>query len=426
MTPTSETLLELRMPEPLSHQLRILASNARFKVVVCGRRWGKTASGLQMTIRGHGQRINGGCRINRGALEGANIWWVAPSYPVSSDIWRDLKRASFGCYVDKSEVERRIEFPGGGAITVKSADNPDSLRGAGLHGVVIDEAASVAEEVWKESLRPALSDKMGWAVFIGTPKGFNWLWELFAAAENRPGWERWQRPSTDNPLITQAELDDALRDMGSFAFNQEYMAQFLAGGGSIFKREWLCKFFDNAPKCDRYVRYWDKAGTLTGDWSVGFLMGQFKDFYCIDVVRDKWTPDARDAVIEQTAEIDRQKYGDKVQLWVEKEPGQAANEVRIIQARRWARFSPYFDTAITAKKSVRWRPWAAACESGIVHFKRDKWNKELFDELVAVTDDPKEYAHDDQADSGAGAFNKLTLAPTQGVGMPRGFKSHAR
>ncbi len=80
---------------------------------------------------------------------------------------------------DPSESERLIVLPGGGEFQVKSADNPDSLRGAGLDGVVVDEAAYVKEEAWTEALRPALSDRRGWAMFISSPNGYNWFHTLF-------------------------------------------------------------------------------------------------------------------------------------------------------------------------------------------------------------------------------------------------------
>ena len=121
-----------------AHQRPILLSPARFKVVVCGRRWGKTASGLMATVKGHGTYRG----QRKGAIDGGRIWWIAPNYGIASDIWRDLKRACRDAWIAKNEVERRIELPGGGSVTVKSADNPDSLRGSGLDGVVVDEAAT--------------------------------------------------------------------------------------------------------------------------------------------------------------------------------------------------------------------------------------------------------------------------------------------
>ncbi len=223
------------LPRPLVHQLPVLLHPARNKVVVCGRRWGKTTAGLIAVVDGHGPRGAG----HKGALEGGTVWWVAPTFPIASMIWRELKRALRDAWVEKSENERRIVLPGGGSVTVKSADNPDSLRGTGLDGVVLDEAAFMAREAWTEGLRPALADRQGWAVFLTTPKGMNWVHELYLAAETSPGWNRWQRATSDNPKVPAAELAAARAELGPYAFAQEFEAQFVVVGGGMFKQEWL-------------------------------------------------------------------------------------------------------------------------------------------------------------------------------------------
>jgi predicted phage terminase large subunit-like protein len=151
-------------------------------------------------------------------------------------------------------MEKRIEFPGGGAVTVKSADNPDSLVGDGLDGLVFDEAALSKAEAWKFALRPALTDKQGWAIFITSPRGQNWFKELFDQA-NRPGWERWQCPTAQNPTIPASELEEARLDMGPRAFAQEHEAQFVDAEGTEFSGEYFGDkiWFDEWPKPDEIV-----------------------------------------------------------------------------------------------------------------------------------------------------------------------------
>ena len=105
----------------MEHQQRVLLSPKRFKLLACGRRWGKTALGLIAVLVGHGAQRG----QYRGALDGGKIWWVAPSYPIASEVWRDLKRAVKDIAVRVNEVERRVDLPGGGSVMVKSADNPD-------------------------------------------------------------------------------------------------------------------------------------------------------------------------------------------------------------------------------------------------------------------------------------------------------------
>lgn len=359
--------------------------------------------GLLMVMRGHGQKR----RQRLGALDGGNIWWVAPSHPVASEIWRDLKKACRGAWVDKSEIERRIELASGGAVTVKSADNPDSLVGVGLDGAVIDEAATVHEEAWKTSIRPALSDRQGWAGFIGTPKGFNWLHTLYMEADHLPGWERWQLPSNENPMLTTEELAAAQREMGSIRFSQEYGAQFTAAGLGMFRREWF-ELVEAAPAKAKRVRSWDKAGTAgAGNWSAGVLMSKTPEgiYYVEDVVKGQWSSGQRNLVIDQTAELDAVKHG-RIEIWFEQEPGSGGKESAEISVKRLAGFNVHAQPS-TGDKAVRAAPFAAQCEAGNVKVLKRPWASGYIDELETFPNGQT----DDQVDASAAAFNKLALKP---------------
>jgi len=165
----------------------------------------------------------------KGALYGGKIWWVAPDYATASEeIWPALKRSLRGAAVRLSESERSITLPGGGMVTVRSADNPGSLVGSGLDGLVLDEAGKVHKDAWHQSLRPTLADKQGWSIFIGTPKGHNWFYELFERAKTDAGWEAWQRPSNDNPLVRPEEMEAMRKEMIFREYSQEILAQFTA------------------------------------------------------------------------------------------------------------------------------------------------------------------------------------------------------
>jgi hypothetical protein len=89
-------------------------------------------------------------------------------------------------------------LPGGGTVQVRSADNPDALRGEGLDFVVVDECAYVAEAAWQEALRPALSDRLGRAMFISTPAGRNWFWRHYQRGLEGGDWQSWSFPTSDN------------------------------------------------------------------------------------------------------------------------------------------------------------------------------------------------------------------------------------
>lgn len=259
----------------MEHQLPVLNDPARFKVAVCGRRWGKTALGLISTTVGHGD----GKR--RGALQGGKVWWVAPDYPTAEEIWRDLKRLCKPIQSHKDETERRIELVTGGSVTVKSAHDPESLVGVGNDGVVIDEAAKVHPDAWYRSLRPTLSDTGGWAVFIGTPNGYNWLHDIFEHAATEPGWARWQLPTSQNPLVPQSELDAAQRDSPAF-FGQEYLAQFTSIEGAVFPPDWFDGIlFDQWPdELPTKVMALDPSmgkGGRQGDYSAIISLGMTRD-----------------------------------------------------------------------------------------------------------------------------------------------------
>ena len=221
----------------MEHQLPILLSGSRFKLAVCGRRWGKTATGLLAVLRGHGSKRG----MFPGAIDGARIWWVAPSYTTleASKIWNDLKRATAGAWVDKSEIHRSITLPGGGSVSVRSADDPDSLRGPGLDGVVLDEAAFLKPEVWHDVLRPALADLGGWSFMLTTPNGKNWLHDTFRKAAGRAEWSRWQLPTWENPLIGPEEIESLKQDLGPRRFSQEIAAQFTEVEGACFPGEYF-------------------------------------------------------------------------------------------------------------------------------------------------------------------------------------------
>lgn len=229
----------------MSHQSTILAHPARHKLCPCGRRWGKTGLGLIACVYGHGPPG----RHLKGAVDGGQIWWVAPTFTIGQKIWRDLKKSCGAAAVEKSETEKRLVLPGGGSVTVKSADAEKSLVGEGLDGIVVDESGFVREIVWKEYLRPTLSDLQGWSLKIGTPNGRNWYYDEFVAAPGRKDWARWQRPSSDNPLITADELIEARLDVGPRAFAQQYDAQFMDMEGAEFPGGYFSDiWFDDWPE----------------------------------------------------------------------------------------------------------------------------------------------------------------------------------
>lgn len=127
-----------------------------------------------------------------------------------------------------NESELYVEFPNGARIRIFGADNPDALRGIYLDGVVLDEVADMKPEVWGEIVRPALADRGGWAVFIGTPKGVNLFSELYYRALSEPEWKGDLRRALDTGVIQQAELEQMRREMTPAQYAQEIECDFAA------------------------------------------------------------------------------------------------------------------------------------------------------------------------------------------------------
>lgn len=252
----------ITMPALHPGQDMIRRHPARFKVVACGRRWGKTRLGLLLCLET--------------ALQGKRAWWVAPTYKLAGVGWRGLWglcRQIPGVKINKSE--RLITFPSGGTAQVQSADDPDSLRSEGLDRVIVDECAYMKEEAWTASLRPALSDRIGDAFFISTPKGRNWLWRNYqkGISGDNPSWGSWQYPTSNNPYIDPAEIEAARLDMPEALFRQEYLAEFIEDAGLVFRnimRQIARPPAGAGPLMVAYVMGVDWA--QQNDWTVALVM----------------------------------------------------------------------------------------------------------------------------------------------------------
>lgn len=237
------------------------------------------------TVMGHGPER--GCF--RGAIDGARVGWLAPTFLILNDIWDDLKKATRDAAIQISETLHKVVLPGGGSIQVRSGDNPDTAsRGPGWDGVVIDEAAYTDKQLWNACVRPALSDRQGWAMFLTTPRGYNWFKELCDFALSRESWHVWKYPSHVNPLVTEQELAEALEDMGPTLFAQEHLAEFVDTEGAEFPSSYFPDsiWFDDWPPLDRFAYRVigvdpSKGRTDKSDYSAFALIG-------LDFAGDLW------------------------------------------------------------------------------------------------------------------------------------------
>lgn len=206
-------------------QKTVADSDARFKVLITGRRFGKTHLCIREICRHAAQ--------NPGAI----IQYISPSYRMSKNIvWMQLvnKLHSLRWIKQKNEAELTCYLRNGSIIQLKGADNWDSLRGVGLNFVVIDEFQDVPHQAWTEVIRPTLSDKQGKALFCGTPKGVgSWSHRLYTQAIHEADWEAWQFTTIEGGNVPPEEVEAARRDLDDKTFMQEYMATFNTYSGVV-------------------------------------------------------------------------------------------------------------------------------------------------------------------------------------------------
>jgi len=181
--------------------------------------------------------------------------------------WRTLKWMTKTFWAKQpNETDLRIELISGGAISLRGADNYDSLRGDGLDFIVLDEFASMAPEAWTEVLRPALADRQGRALFIGTPHGFNHFHALVEGAEGRPDWKTFQFTTAEGGNVPPEELESATHDLDERTFQQEFLASFVTlGVGRAYYA------FDRAQNAKQFR--FDRRVPLS--WALDFNMNPF-------------------------------------------------------------------------------------------------------------------------------------------------------
>lgn len=260
-------------------QFLVTLDDHRFQVVIAGRRWGKTFLAIRQM-----------CFAAR--EPGKNIFYITSSYRAAKMIvWKPLKHMLLDLkWAEKiNETELSIVLKNGSTISLKGAENPDSLRGVSLSYVVIDEVAEVDETLWTEVVRPALADQEGGALFIGTPKGKgNWSYELYQIENYQPDiWKSFQFTTISGGRVSKEEIEQARKDMSEKQFRQEFLATFETFEGTVawaFEREHNVREIEtplNKPITDiLYIGCDFNVNPITATIGV-----QYKnDFYVIDEI----------------------------------------------------------------------------------------------------------------------------------------------
>ena len=164
------------------------------------------------------------------------------------------------------ESELRVDYPLGGQVRLYGADNPDALRGIYLDGIVLDEYADMDPRVWAEIIRPALADRQGWAVFIGTPRGRNAFFELWRRAQSEDGWFSMMLKASETSLIPAGELALARRDLSEEQYLQEFECSFDAAVVGAYYGKLMAQA--EADKRIAGVPY-DPAALVWTSWDLG-------------------------------------------------------------------------------------------------------------------------------------------------------------
>lgn len=278
---------------PHKKQLDVIQDKHRFKVIACGRRFGKTKMAVNHLVY---------CALKRPG----NYWYIAPTLTQAKMIaWEMLKSDSpEPAVVKKNENELWIKYITGGSIRVLGADNEEALRGAGLKGAILDEFADMKVHVWQTIIRPMLLEAKGWCWFLGTPKGYNHFYEMFIRDKDKhnpeyrdiegrfvdtdPDYKSWQFRSIDSPYIDEEEVKKAEKESSPEYFRQEYLATFENFTGLIFK-----EFKDSHVQKFTVDRKWNIfLGIDTGKFTAVSFIGLdyndkawvFDEIYSIDEI----------------------------------------------------------------------------------------------------------------------------------------------
>jgi hypothetical protein len=235
----------------LPWQQEVWTDESRFKVIAAGRRTGKSRLAAWRLI------------VSALEADKGHVWYIAPTQQQARDImWQQLLELGNPVIASSHVNNMQLTLINGSVISLKGADRPETMRGVALKFVVLDEYADIKPTVFEQILRPALADLKGQCVFIGTPKGRNHFYDLYKLGKKDvKDWKSWHFTSFDNPLLDKEEIEIAKETMSTFAFRQEFMANFEAPQSDIFKEDWvIVKDKDDEPEHGTYYMAVDLAG----------------------------------------------------------------------------------------------------------------------------------------------------------------------
>ena len=197
----------------------ILSDTHRFKVIVAGRRWGKTHLAIMWLLSPE-------------VTANETRWYIAPTYRqgkmIAFPVLRQLFRHHTEAKINESELS--VTLTNGATISIKGADNEDSLRGAGISKVILDEYAYFKPHVWEEIVLPMLATSKGQAMFIGTPNGYDTMYDLYMKGQSDPDWKSWQFKTIEGGFVEEDEVNRIKSNMDGRLYRQEMEGSFETTG----------------------------------------------------------------------------------------------------------------------------------------------------------------------------------------------------
>ena len=385
-----------------------MADESRFKVIAAGRRTGKShLAAVSLILK---------------ALDGGSgkVFYVAPTQGQARDtMWHTIFDIA-GDIIEKSHINNlEITLAGGNVIYLKGSDRPDSLRGVSLKHLVLDEYAFMKPDVFESILRPALADKKGSMIAIGTPEGRNHFYDMFQGAADWADWGQFHYTSFDNPLVDRSEIEHARATLPAWAFHQEFMASFDARTGGIFDVESFIYHDESKDSGDHYISI-----DLAGFKQQGQRKAKKRDnsaiavtkvtpsgkWYVEDIIYGQWSLDETCQKIFAAVEQYR-----PVKVGMERGIAQQAvmSPLGDLMRRKGRVFHVELLTHGNQKKEDR-IAWAleGRFANGLISLKRAPWNDTFVDEAANF---PSALVHDDLIDALSYADQIAQVAYLDGI-----------
>ena len=215
--------MKIKLTKP---QYEVSSSNKRFRVLISGRRFGKTYLCITEMMKYASQ-------------PNQHIWYVAPTFKMAKEIcWSKLKEVlnAFNWIEDVNETTLTIKIrKTNSSISLKGAENYDALRGTGLNFLILDEFADIDKRTWFEVLRASVADTLGDVMMCGTPKGYgNWSYEMYLKGKQDKEWASFQYTTIQGGMVSKEELEQAKQDVDIRTYRQEFEGAFENYAGAVY------------------------------------------------------------------------------------------------------------------------------------------------------------------------------------------------